>query len=425
MIAREGAALRRTARRYSLCAEDADDAYQRAMEIVLTKAPTDNPRELIRWTQVVTKHEALAIRKQRERMLGAQPTGGDPETEQDWVALIPAPGDGPEDRVEKHERIARSREALRALKPAERRALTLLAEGYSYAEISEITGFSRTKVNRCLAEGRERFRRLVSGSEDGSRCQEMLPLLSAFCDEEASVDEEAVREHLRACGGCRATLREYRGATGAAGALAPTLPGSRSIVDRLHDLIDAIQGRFSGGGAESAATQMASGSGAAGAGAAGASGAGITALGGTGGAGLTTAAKILAVCAGTAGAATACVATGVVPAPADPLPRSTKAATVERVAATAFDDSEAIVAQEDNSQAEAPVSEPARRPDPVPEPRGSSPPPASIEAAEPPPAPVEAGAVEYSPPPPAPAPAPPPPVSSTAGSGSAAGEFGP
>ncbi len=40
MIARYEAALRRTARRYSLDAEDAEDAYQRALEIVLTKAPT-------------------------------------------------------------------------------------------------------------------------------------------------------------------------------------------------------------------------------------------------------------------------------------------------------------------------------------------------------------------------------------------------
>ena len=74
---------------------------------------------------------------------------------------------------------------MRALKPQELRALTLLAEGYSYAEIGEITGYSPTKVNRCLAEGRERFRRLVARSEDGSRCAELRPLLSAFCDGEA------------------------------------------------------------------------------------------------------------------------------------------------------------------------------------------------------------------------------------------------
>ena len=35
-----------TARRYSLCTEDAEDAYQRALEILLTKAPTRDRSEL-------------------------------------------------------------------------------------------------------------------------------------------------------------------------------------------------------------------------------------------------------------------------------------------------------------------------------------------------------------------------------------------
>ena len=38
-----GAVLRRVARRHSLCPEDADDALQRAAEILLTKAPAVEP----------------------------------------------------------------------------------------------------------------------------------------------------------------------------------------------------------------------------------------------------------------------------------------------------------------------------------------------------------------------------------------------
>ena len=82
LVALHEAALRRTARRYSLCADDADDAYQRALEILLTKAPTDDLRELIRWTQTVVKHEALAVRAQPRadaRRPGGRPgrkTGG-------------------------------------------------------------------------------------------------------------------------------------------------------------------------------------------------------------------------------------------------------------------------------------------------------------------------------------------------------------
>ena len=67
--ARHHSTLRRTARRYSICADDADEALQRALEILLRKAPSENPRDLIRWTQTVVKHEALAVRKERERTL--------------------------------------------------------------------------------------------------------------------------------------------------------------------------------------------------------------------------------------------------------------------------------------------------------------------------------------------------------------------
>ncbi len=60
------------------------------------------------------------------------------------MALIPSQGAGPAERFERREAIARSREALKTLKPAELKALTLLAEGYSYVEIGEMTGYSQT-----------------------------------------------------------------------------------------------------------------------------------------------------------------------------------------------------------------------------------------------------------------------------------------
>ena len=141
LIAKHGASLRRTARRYSLNAEDAEDAYQRSLEILLTKAPNDRMNELVRWTHTVIKHEALAVRRKRERLLGGVPQSAEDPSREDWVAMIPATGDGPDGLAERGELIARSREALRTLKPAELRALTLLAEGYSYAEIGEMTGY--------------------------------------------------------------------------------------------------------------------------------------------------------------------------------------------------------------------------------------------------------------------------------------------
>jgi RNA polymerase sigma factor (sigma-70 family) len=398
MIARYESALRRTARRYSFDAEDADDAYQRALEIVLTKAPTTDLRELIRWTQTVTKHEALAVRQSREKLLGYQRSR---EGVEDPVALIPAASDGPDEQVERREDVARSREALQALKPAELRALGLLAEGYSYVEIGQRTGWSQTKINRLLAEGRASYRALVSSSEDGSRCLQLRPLLSAYCDGEAGPREEVeVREHLRACAQCRATMRAYRAAPRIAAALLPLVPPSRSLLERAQELAASLSSRLPGfGGDESVATQVA-------------------AAGGTRGAGAAAIAKLLTACAGAAGGAAACVATGVLPAPVlipDPAPKP----ALERPAASASvaSEDEAVDYQPAPAPTEAAPSKPVRQPAAEKE---------EVDPVSAEPSAATGGAVEYE----APAPAPEPTVSSEpapapSSSGSAAGEFGP
>jgi len=403
---RHQATLRRTARRYSICADDADEALQRSLEILLRKAPSTDPRELIRWTQTVVKHEALAVRRDRERILaGPAAVTPEPGTE-DWVALLPSRSAGPADRAERRESVARSREALQALKPQELRALTLLAEGYSYAEIGEITGYSRTKINRCLAEGRERFRKLLGRSEDGRRCAEMRPLISAFCDGELVEGEVgALREHLRACAGCRATLRAYRAAPGAVAALAPALPLQRSLLERAHDVVGGIAARFGSGGAGGAREAVAQ----------------VAAGGGTPGLGAAAVAKLAAVCIGTVGGAAACVASGLVPAPLGLASQPSRAAEPHHQLERRLEAGPAAVPYVPAPPETEPQPPKAAQPKADPEePR------AHVEAAAPE-SPAEAtapaGAVEYVPPPPEPvaepasAPAP--------DSGSPAGEFGP
>jgi hypothetical protein len=154
-------------------------------------------------------------------------------------------------------------------------------------------------VNRCVSEGRERFRRFLVRRDGGARCTELAPLLSAFADDEAAAaDVTTLREHLRTCPHCRSTLRAYRAAPHAAAALLPTLPPSRgALVGRLHDAYAAVATRVGGGSGASDSTLG-----------------GLASAGGTRGAGMTALAKLLAVCAGTVGGA-ACVATGVIPAP--------------------------------------------------------------------------------------------------------------
>lgn len=393
LVAREDSELRRVARRFSLCEDDAEDAYQRALEILLVKAPSDRPRELVPWMKTVVKHEALAIRRNRERMLGA---GVEHDGEHPVERLVSS-GAGPDERTEQREQIARSREALQALKPAELRALTLLAAGYSYAEIGAITGFSHTKVNRSLAEGRERFRRFLRHNEDGGRCEELLPLLSRFCDGEASPEAEAaVREHLRACAACRAALRSYRATAATAAALAPALPVSRSLFERAQELVFGLHSRLSGGEGAGDGGGLVQ----------------VAAAGGSRGAGMAALAKVLAICAGTVGGAAACVATGVAPAPLDIQANHSAGAKIERVSAEATREFEPTEVTYES--APPPQSEPAPTPAPEPEPEPAAQP--VIET-------VESGAVEYAPPEPV---APPPTEeSSGASAGSAAGEFGP
>jgi RNA polymerase sigma factor (sigma-70 family) len=161
LLAAAEAALRRTARRYSLCQADAEDALQRAIVILLTKAPPLAAQALTAWMHVVTRNEALAVRRARERLLGA-PWGGHVRATGRALAVEPPPSSHPgsEEELERRDRLARAAGLLAMLKPHERRAIVLQAEGYSYAEIQALTGWSYTKVNRSLAEGRARLREL-------------------------------------------------------------------------------------------------------------------------------------------------------------------------------------------------------------------------------------------------------------------------
>jgi RNA polymerase sigma factor (sigma-70 family) len=154
-----GALFWRTARRLSLCVDDAEDALARAIEILLTRSPVPCEGDhLVAWMQLVTRREALALRRTRERLLD-----GAPAVEIDALELIPGDRPGPAEVIERRERAERALRALARLKPDERLALVLQGQGYSYAEICELRGWTYTKVNRCLSEGRARLRELGGG----------------------------------------------------------------------------------------------------------------------------------------------------------------------------------------------------------------------------------------------------------------------
>ena len=150
--------LRRIACRLSICPDDADDALQRAVEILLTKAPALEPERLIAWMTVVTKREAMAVRRSRESLLAPPPRELGDGMLPDPLETTPCELPGPAERAERSEVVGDAYAALAALKPNERLAVLLQAQGYSYAEICALCDWTYTKVNRCLAEGRAALR---------------------------------------------------------------------------------------------------------------------------------------------------------------------------------------------------------------------------------------------------------------------------
>jgi RNA polymerase sigma factor (sigma-70 family) len=200
LVGSQADSLLRVARRYSLCHDDAHDAYQRGLEILMRHAARLDPERAAGWLHTVVKREAVAINRSRRRLVGA--------SEADLDAMEARTTDSPEERVLAADRVARSAEALHGLKPQEVRALWLRALGHSYEQICEITGWSYTKTNRCLAEGRKSFLERYAGIESGSECRRLAPVLSAFVDGEADAAQTVeLRAHLRACLGCRAAVR--------------------------------------------------------------------------------------------------------------------------------------------------------------------------------------------------------------------------
>jgi RNA polymerase sigma factor (sigma-70 family) len=205
LVARHGPQVFATARRYAATPEDAEDAYQRGLEILLTKAPTTSEDDLVPWLKTVVKHEAFALRRHRERHA--------PVTDDGELGERGTPAAATHDQAERYEDLRQGAEALAQLKPQEIRALLLRAEGYSYAEICEITGWSYTKVNRCLTEGRQALSIRLAGIQGGIECAKLAPLLSALADDEASADQLGLlRRHMHTCLSCRARLGSLRAA---------------------------------------------------------------------------------------------------------------------------------------------------------------------------------------------------------------------
>ncbi len=231
IVARHGELLKRVARSYSLCADDAQDAVQRALEIYMRRVSSLDPATELAWLKVVVKHEALAVRRGRAGVAGE-------DLDLDSVPAVAQRS--VEERLESAERVERSAEVMRRLKRDEARALMLKAEGLSYVEIGERLGWTYTKVNRCITEGRKRFLRLYEELETGAECERLAPVLASLAAGEASAEELLdIRPHLRNCAGCRATVRDLHASR--LGRVTALLPLG-AVVEPVRGLFERLRG---------------------------------------------------------------------------------------------------------------------------------------------------------------------------------------
>jgi RNA polymerase sigma factor (sigma-70 family) len=164
ILARHGSKLRRQAAVNSQLSSDAEDALQEAYALFL--AHYDGRWPALPYLLTTVKRCAWQIARRASRRYEIAPEGVlGPDADVDLWELLPHAGPDVIEAIERRSDLQRFRDAFSQLKPDEQRALLLLGAGLSYAEIGELNGWTYTKVNRCIAEGRVRLRQLLAGKE--------------------------------------------------------------------------------------------------------------------------------------------------------------------------------------------------------------------------------------------------------------------
>jgi RNA polymerase sigma factor (sigma-70 family) len=169
LLAREGAALRRTAQAHSATAADAEDALQDGYLAFLRFYEGGEEDAALAWLRLVVKRAAWTIggRARRRRSRKPVATVEPGESCREEIVLVDERA-GTAELAERAEALERRIELLAELKPDERTTLILIGLGASYEEIGRLRGWSRTKINRCAAEGRARLRQLERGRGERS-----------------------------------------------------------------------------------------------------------------------------------------------------------------------------------------------------------------------------------------------------------------
>jgi RNA polymerase sigma factor (sigma-70 family) len=159
LLTHHRAALYRQAVRHSHRPDDAEDALQDACLQFMRSYDGPPGTDALRWMLLVTKRCAWAIgTRQRSHESQWEVSCTDADVSGEPTLIVADESPDPALYTERAEQQAARLAALRRLKSDRRTALFLLGLGLSYREIAERKGWTQTKVNRCLAEGRVALR---------------------------------------------------------------------------------------------------------------------------------------------------------------------------------------------------------------------------------------------------------------------------
>ena len=153
--------LMHQARFHSRRIEDAEDALSDACVQFLRFYDGPAGIQALRWMLLVTKRCAWAIRRKAVTRESRHHISVPDREDELAEAMVPDDRYGTAELIERVEETARVLSLIEQLKPDERTALILFGLGCSYKEICELRGWSNTKVNRCISEGRARVRELL------------------------------------------------------------------------------------------------------------------------------------------------------------------------------------------------------------------------------------------------------------------------
>jgi RNA polymerase sigma-70 factor (ECF subfamily) len=218
--------------------DDAKDVAQDAFLRVFNALPgTDGPLNFSAYVYRTAHNVACDLIGTRKRF--AAPDALDFERETGLSA-------DPERAALLAEQQVQARKAAFAL-PDDQRAVLTLRELHdmSYQEIADVLGMPRNTVGVYLSRARLGFKeafRMTAVDIDKltEECANMLPLLSAYIDDELEGSERArVEEHVEECRFCALALEDMREASRSYRALIPLLPPpeiAEAVMGRVDEL---------------------------------------------------------------------------------------------------------------------------------------------------------------------------------------------